>query len=518
MSIRISGLASGIDTDTMVKQLMAAARLPMDKLVQKQQTLEWKRDSYRELNNKILDFKNAAFDMKLQSGYLAKKVSSSLDSVVSVTGSANANEGQYTFEVVKLAKAAGFSTGALGAGDGTATIGEKLALTGTDNKLTIAGAKGTAEITLDEDYTLNEMIANINSKSNETGVKAAYDSTMNRIFFTTTQTGEDSKIDLTLTNSSGTETDLNSIFNMSDTNKSITGEDVTPASANTINIKGLDATIKFNGIQTTYPSNTMTIAGLTFTAKQESTEIATVEVSQDIDSIVDKIKNFVDKYNSLISDVDAKVSEKRDRDYAPLTDAQREEMSEDEIKRWEEKAKAGMLSNDSILSGGMNALRRVLTDTVGGLPSGQLNSLAAIGISNTNIVGSTISGSYADGGKLYIDETKLKAALADNPDEVMALFTTDVTDSANDGIAAKLYDKASNLFQQITDKAGASTSIESNYLLGKENLQIADQITSLTTRLQDLEDRYYKQFTAMETYINQMNSQSNWLAQQFSTS
>ncbi len=148
---------------------------------------------------------------------------------------------------------------------------------------------------------------------------------------------------------------------------------------------------------------------------------------------------------------------------------------------------------------------------------GQLKSLAEIGISNINIKSSTITGSYADRGKLYIDETKLKQALTDNPDEVMALFTTNGATESTDGIATRLYDKASALFNQITEKAGATASVETTYLMGKENIRLTKQLSNLAERLDDLESRYYKQFTAMETYLSQMNSQSGWLSQQFSS-
>ncbi|MBD2868417.1 flagellar filament capping protein FliD [Paenibacillus arenilitoris] len=597
--MRISGLASGLDTDTIIKDLMNAQRIPLDKMTQKKQLLEWKRDDYRTLNNKILEFRNAAFDMKLQSGYLAKKVSSSQENIVSVSGTPNASEGQYSIRVDQLAATAGFNTGNLsGDAGGSKTLDLKLGLTG-NSTLTLTGDKGSANIAIKTTDTIDQLVKAVNDQSNVTGIKATYDSTMDRLFFVSAKTGQASKIDMKIVNDgTATNMDLNAALNMSSRtitggaiatpisadnqtftmkvdgtdynfsvtnattieelvdqmNESLTDTGITASLSNgqlvlensllkpvafsdsnsgavvtnlglqsaltastQINVTGTNAKVLFNGIASEYESNNFSIAGMTFDAKQVSADTVTVGVLQDVDAVVENIKKFVEKYNSLIDEINKETLEKRNRDFQPLTQAQKDEMEEDDIKRWEEKAKSGMLANDQLLSSGVYSLRRILSDTVNGLPVGQLKSLAEIGISNANVSGSTVSGAYSDRGKLYIDETKLKKAITENPDEVMTLFTTDGSTESTDGIATRLYDKAAALFNQITDRAGTATSIESNYELGKESQRISKQMAALTDRLTDLETRYYKQFTAMETFINQMNSQSSWLAQQFSS-
>ncbi|KRE44482.1 flagellar filament capping protein FliD [Paenibacillus sp. Soil522] len=598
--MRVSGLASGMDTDEIIKSLMKAQRIPMDKLSQKKQLLEWKRDDYRTLNNKILEFRNAAFDMKLESSYLAKKVTSSQESIVSVTGSPAANEGQYTLNIEKLAKSASLTSGDLtGAASSTKTIGS-LGLV-SDTQLKITGEKGIKSINIKTGDTIEQLVTAINNESASTGVKVSYDSTMDRLFFNSSKTGETSKINLELVNGEsinnilGVESkdgaqsfasksslvngalvgtsvftvnydNINYDFNVTNTTTvgdlvdqmnndlngaginvylnssgklSVYNRDTTKTvfysddqGSSVVNALGLDAMtvnnsitsvtgsnakVLFNGIETEYDSNTFSIVGMTFNAKQVSATTVDIGVSQDVDTVLDTIKKFVEKYNSLIDEVNKEVIEKRDRDYQPLTDAEREDLDDDEIKKWEERARNGMLANDGIITGGLNSLRRGLSDSVSGLPVGQLKSLAEIGISNINIKSSTITGSYADRGKLYIDETKLKQALTDNPDEVMALFTTNGATESTDGIATRLYDKASALFNQITEKAGATASVETTYLMGKENIRLTKQLSNLADRLDDLESRYYKQFTAMETYLSQMNSQSGWLSQQFSS-
>lgn len=502
--MRVSGLASGMDTDEIIKKLMAANRIPMEKLTQKKQLLEWKRDDYRSLNTKVLDLKNAAFEMKLQSGYKTQKATTSNENAVSVTASTLANAGQYSIKVEELATSASMTSGKLADGTTGATLLGGLGLSGNET-LSVTGNGVTETINVTQGMTLGQLVTEVNSKSNTTGLKATYDATVNRLFFTTDKTGSN-EIKLELSNNNpGAE--------LADILKIGTG--------NTASAAGTDAKVYINGSATadTFATNTFSVAGLSFTVKETTAAAVNVNVTKDVDSVVEKIKKFVEKYNTLIDDVNKELVEKRNRSFLPLTAEQREEMDEDEIKNWEEKAKSGMLKSDSLLTSGLSSLRSALAESVEGLPANQLNSLAAIGISTANVSGASVSGSYLDQGKLYINETKLKEALENKPDEVMALFTTDggiANESKDDGIATRLYDKASALITQITDKAGTLNTLEDKYAIGTETKRLNEDIKRMTSRLQDMEDRYYKQFSAMESYINKMNSQGSWLSQQFS--
>ncbi|ACT04357.1 flagellar filament capping protein FliD [Paenibacillus sp. JDR-2] len=585
-TLRVTGLASGIDYESMIKQIMDAQRVPLDKLNQKKQINQWKQDDYRAINNKVLDFKNAAFDMKLQSAYLTKTASSSNTNVATVTGTATAIEGSYSLQVEQLAKSATLKSGTLTG----ATIGK-------DTTISVNGV----DVEVKSEDTYQDLANKINAQSVKTGVKVAYDSTLKTMFFSSSKTGAAADIDLrgadvgsilglttstTAATTTGTEklasdtslasfagkafslkiggkeykvdlTDkstvgdlvskmndslkntgvslsLNSTGNLvidnPDKSKTIdftTGSDAgvvgalgltgaTPTdTAPSIYTQGQNAKVKFNGVEGEYDSNTFTIAGLSITAKSEGSDVTNIGVTQDVDSVFNKIKTFVDKYNDLISSINSELSEEKYRDYTPLTDAQKKEMTDDQIKQWEEKAKSGMLANDSVLTSSLYSMRQALSSSISGLASGQLKNLSDIGISSSLISGTSVSGSYLDKGKLYIDETKLKQMISEKPDEVMALFTADDKDSkttAGDGVATRLYNQASSIFSQIVDKAGTSTSVKNTYILGKESLEYDKQISALQTRLDDMETRYYNQFTQMETYISQMNSRSSSLA------
>ncbi|MCK9858071.1 flagellar filament capping protein FliD [Paenibacillus sp. ATY16] len=586
-TLRVTGLASGMDYESMIKQIMDAQRVPLDKLNQKKQINQWKQDDYRAINNKVLDFKNAAFDMKLQSAYLTKTASSSNTNVATVTGTGTAIEGSYTLQVEQLAKTATLKSGTLTG----ATIGK-------DTTITVNGV----DVEVKSADTYQDLANKINAQSVKTGVKVAYDSTLKTMFFSSTKTGAAADIDLRgadvtsilglATNGTATTTtgnvklaadtslaslagksisltidgqaapfkfditstttvgDLMSKMNDSLKNTGVsvslnkdgnliidnpvkskaidftTGSDTTVLDAlgltgatgkDTASVyqTGQNAKVKFNGVEGEYDSNTFTIAGLSITAKSEGTDVTNIGVTQDVDSVFNKIKSFVDKYNDLISSINSELSEEKYRDYAPLTDAQKKEMTDDQIKQWEDKAKSGMLANDSVLTSSLYSMRQALSSSISGLASGQLKNLSDIGISSSLISGTSVSGSYLDKGKLYIDETKLKQMISEKPDEVMALFTADDKDSkttAGDGVATRLYNQASAIFSQIVDKAGTSTSVKNTYVLGKESLEYDKQISALQTRLDDMETRYYNQFTQMETYISQMNSRSSSLA------
>ncbi|WP_141506456.1 flagellar filament capping protein FliD [Paenibacillus luteus] len=510
MVMRVSGLASGMETDDLIKQLMSAQRAPMNKLAQKKQLLEWKRDDYRALNNKILEFRNSTTDMRLESSYLSKKVSSSQDASVSASAGASANEGIYSIEVVKLASTASMTSEALNAVRQDITTLKELDNNFKSGKIVITGAKGEKEITVGETTTLASLVADINTVSNATGMKASYDPGTKKMYFTSTQSGKlaDDGIklelkDVVLKDENGTAPSLQSLLKV--------------GSGNVASANGVNAQVRLNGSASIdeFSSNNFTVAGISYNIKQETTAPINITVTKDTDAAFDKIVKFVDKYNSLISEVNKKLNEKKYRDFQPLTADERKDLKEDEIKQWEEKAKSGTLRGENLLLKGLSDLRFAMSSTVSGLPEGQLRNLSDIGISNANVNGKTISGSFADGGMLYIDETKLKKALSEKPEEVLNLFKTDGETSSQDGIATRLYDKASALFAQVTEKAGTANAIEDRYEIGKTTKDINEQITRMTRRLEDLEARYYKQFTAMETVLNKMNSQSAWLSQQF---
>jgi flagellar hook-associated protein 2 len=627
MVTRLNGFSNtGIDIDDTVKKLMTAARIPYDKLGQKKQTLTWQRDEYRALNSNFLDLRNTLGNMKMPSSYAARKATSADETVITAVATVNANPGINTIQINRLATAASATSDALDAHSDTKALG----LTGLTT-LTVGGDKGTTTIELNTTTTIAELVNAVNSKSNSTGVKLSYDNNMDRLFFTSSTTGETSKINLRMKGTDGSGQNLLStvlkmpvtgatpsatindkgqtitgskifastttlvdstatadqtlkitvagtdykftinnkttvgnlidninnsdlgktgvsayldsagklaFFNPDDA-KSLSFADITPDAFNQLtNIgfnggevtssdldysemtsSGGNSEIIFNGVSTGFASNTFSINGISFNAKKEKPGIETnITITQDTDSMFNSIKAFVDKYNTLLTTTSDKLSEQKYRDFTPLTPDQRTAMKEEDVKAWELKAKSGQIRNDTLINSGLQNLRSGLAGSISGLSNGSINSLSEIGVSTTLISGATVSGSYLEPGKLYIDEAKLRKALDEHPDEVMNLFLAkdgSTTSDSGDGIAVRMFDRVTSLMDKITKKAGATGILENSYTLGKSSIDLTTKMTALTRKLDTLETRYYNQFTAMEKYISQMNARSAQLSSAF---
>lgn len=276
-------------------------------------------------------------------------------------------------------------------------------------------------------------------------------------------------------------------------------------SSNTIDIDGMSVTLKG-----------------TFTSDANDPEsVITFDAKADTEKVTTAVKDMIAAFNEIIELSNTEVSTKRNRDYEPLTDEQKAEMTEEQIELWEEKAKAGMLFNDSDL--------RSFTTDIRFLFSGDLNTVSMLeemGITESNV--------YSDHGKLSFDEEKFKAYFEKNPDAVAELFTADpgtvtnadgTTSTTKGGIMTQIYD----VFEKyaattgstkgvFVEKAGAPESplsILNNFLQTSIN-DIDEYISTLQEKLEDETERYYQQFASLEVYIQQMNSQSSWLSQQIS--
>ena len=137
-----------------------------------------------------------------------------------------------------------------------------------------------------------------------------------------------------------------------------------------------------------------------------------------------------------------------------------------------------------------------------------MNQLASIGIKTT--------ANYLEGGKLEIDDTVLKKAIEDNPESVENLFRATGTTSDEQGIIHRLYDTVNGAMDKLKERAGNSFSTTKQFTLGRQLDNVDSQINRFEDRLTQIEDRYWRQFTAMEKAIQRSNSQSMYLMQQFS--
>lgn len=513
--MRIGGLSSGIDTDKTVSDLMKAQRIRVDRLKQKQQQMEWQKDDFHTVNSSLSTLRNTISNMKLQSTYMAKSATSSNETAVTATANPTASAGTYNVTVTQLAQ--GVTKGSQSAlpeesnSDGTIkTLANQFGITGTisftlEGKL-VNGVRQSKAFSIDTStYTINTLTNEINSAS--LGITASYDSSTNRFYLTTTGTGTD-----------------NGIIVTSDPSNFLS--DATGVGSGTLKLliqtgtlyQGQNAQFNFGDTSNlTSQSNTVMVNGINLTLKQGGGATSTITVSSDVNAVYNSIKSFIDQYNTTIGLVNSELAEERYKDYLPLTDAQRETLSDSQELAWEVKAKSGMLKNDDLLTSIVKNIRYASSSKVDGISSvtvgGQSikhNTLASVGI---------ITGLYSEGGKLYLqkDGATLKEAIQNDPDGVMKLFTNTSTVAGEKGIAVRLYDEVNRGINDIINKAGVQSisKLYDNSTLGKNLNSISKQVKEWEERMTKVEDRYWRQFTAMEKAISQMNSQSAWLAKQF---
>ncbi|WP_271811945.1 flagellar filament capping protein FliD [Clostridium beijerinckii] len=228
--------------------------------------------------------------------------------------------------------------------------------------------------------------------------------------------------------------------------------------------------------------------------------------STDVSGLKDKIVKFVDDYNTLLSSINTKIFETRDKDYMPLTDAQKDAMTESQVTAWEKKAQTGLLRKDSDLERIASEMKSAMSTVT----SGSGLSLEKIGISPVK--------NYADkNGMLTVDEDKLTKALEESGGDVRDLFTRAASDTDSGGALTKLRSALYSEFKKSTSllskKAGLSgTSTESDNTLTKniykKKLLIADMNKSFTDR----ENALYKKYSDLETVMQRLNSQQSSLA------
>ncbi|MFZ2462365.1 MAG: flagellar filament capping protein FliD [Caldibacillus thermoamylovorans] len=699
MVMRVTGLASGMNIDEIVENMMKAQSIPLNKIKQQKTLLEWQRDSYREMNTLLLDFRSQLTNMKLSSFYRTRSVASTNEDIVSATVASGTGQASYTIsKISSLAVAESRMTNSsisklssnkvdttkslfsiqdsfanadkilwkqgsvesksivtkegepitLGLADGVKitdvenmtvevngkkytvidgetpksgevmvnkdtgelTFGDTIAANSTvkvnyvtdkkvENKtitkdstqIQLKGAlvseqvklsfkygNGTS-IELSDEYTgidtngnrigkikdVDKVVGEINY---ETGV-ITFNSEFNKYFPAETENSKEKpKLELTITSQQnyfsfgltthtskgkidekfliqGSES-LNSVmskvnnsklgvtmfydsysdkvtmtrketgvYNNSENGKEIEfaeGDFLTQVlgfqngdSGNYVEAK--NATFIINGLETSRQSNTFSMNGVTFTLKKTTDTPVTINVNNDNDKLYENIKNFVDKYNELVEKIEKKLSEPKYKNYLPLTDDEKEKLSETQQEKWENMAKSGILRNDSILSGLVTQMRTAIYSAVNqdDLDSA-MKSLSAIGITTT-----------ADftTAKLEINESKLKAAIEKDPNSIELLFNGTGATDGQKGVIQRLYDKVNATMDQLKERAGNSYSVNNQFTIGRQLDDLDDRIERFEARLADLETRYYSQFTAMEQAIQKANSQAAYLTQFF---
>ena len=278
-----------------------------------------------------------------------------------------------------------------------------------------------------------------------------------------------------------------------------------------VRITGQDSEIVLNGATFTNNTNNYSINGLTIQALNETgTDEVTITTDTDVDGIYDMIKGFLKDYNDLVKSVDVAYNAASSKGYEPLTSDEKDAMSDDEVKKWEEKIKDSLLRKDSTLGSVLDTLKNDmgLSFKVGD----KSYSLSSFGISTLGYFSSpeNETGVYhIDGNK---DDTytsantdKLKSMIASDPDTVITFFSQ----------------LASQLYKDLGSKMTAS-STSSAYTIYNDK-QMNTQYSEYNTKISEAEDKvttwedyYYSKFSAMESALAKMNAQSSSLTGLFS--
>lgn len=641
-SIRLTGMASGLDTDSMVEQLMNVEKQSYYKAQRTQYLTEYKIEKYREVTTKLTDFnskyldslsstnmKSATFFRKFKTSFTSSKTQST-SNAVSITSTSEANAGTHKVTIKQVAQAASV-TGVKSTGTVKLTLpgheGETLSFEqGSKLKLYLDGK--TREIDISGDYESEEAFKNALQDKIKDTFGTGYDGTNGKInvdinngvlSLTTINGASNMNIadpgSLTIINGSnelstsksledlvnsfntplqfghalgdgdGDEADqiafkingkefnfdktatlkdiMNEINNDDEIGvtikfNNITGqfsmttdkvgaderlelEDVSGnlfeslglTDAAATRTEGQDTLAMVDGIEVVRASKTFTVDGITYQANEVTAEGEEITVNLDIDTdkVFEDIKTFVKDYNEIVDYLQKLVDEKYDRSFQPLTDDERSEMTEDEIKKWDEKAKTGLLHNDSTIRSLLNSLRSTFSGTVEGVGT----TFSDIGIK---------TGTYTNGGKIILDDdgaNKLKEAISNKLDDVVALFTQKSSKYGNassrqysfdekttrknqEGLMNRMFDTledyistyrdANNAKGQLIEKAGKiGDTSETTSVLSKQLIQNTKKVQELLDKVNAKYDKYYKQFSALETAMNKLNSQNTYISQ-----
>ncbi len=610
MAIRITGLNSGLDTDSIVQELVSAYRTKTEKYEKAQTKLEWTQDAWKEMNTKIYGFYSKSLsNMRLQGNFTSKKTTTVADSSkAKVVANSSVINGTQTLKINKLATA-GYLTGTkLELEDGkkvsTSTRLSELGLEKGTLKLKVGEEEKSIEVT--KDMTVKEFL----SALKEEGINASFDSEQQRFFLSSSASGTANDFEFVVENEADllqlkklglasaqdmlkltaksdvqeviqyqtmkeagvtgdmeyadylalSETEQEELWKQWETAFEALAEDEQKAAETAAKkklvenfnanqqvtvdadkyddaeyieerlaaleenyFKGLmesqydslkadyavkadasNAEIELNGAVFESDSNEFSINGLEITATGVS-DLMTITTATDVDGIYDMIKDFFGEYNTLVNAMEAAYNADSSKGYEPLTDDERSELSDEEIEKWEKKIKDSLLRRDDTLNSVLSSMSMAMSKTYE--INGKTYSLSSFGIKTAGYFTRAENESYAyhiDGDK--DDETsegnadKLRAAIADDPEAVTEFFTR---------LAKDVYGALDQKMQKTS--LSSSYTVYNDIQLKNEYNEYTETIEKWEEKLKDLEDYYYDKFSAMETALANLQSQTNSL-------
>lgn len=418
----------------------------------------------------------------------------------------------------------------------TTGAGRKLEVTGSQSGLDILSVKSGQSNTIAKGDTIGSVFGDVfdaNGKAtfkiNGKSIEVSNTDTISGFMKKINDSGADVTIQYTeSTNrfvmgrkSSGAGFD----FTVEDSDKGLLskvfgGSSMTDIMASDMYKAGTNAVIEVNGQKTERSTNNFTIDGLNFELLSITDKVETVTTTRDTESIIKGMQTFVDDYNTLIKELNGLLDAKTDyKDYPPLTDAQRKDMSKSEIDAWELKAQTGLLRGDSDISSFLSQMRLALYQK----PEGSKLALFDFGIETNK--------DWKERGKLEINEDTLRKMVNSDPTALQELFTyskTKIVDGVSvpdgpQGIATALKDimkKTANTSSGspgtlVTIAGVAGQATDSENVISREMTKMNDKIKALKVTYEKEKTRYWREFNNMEKVLANLSAQSGWLTQQF---
>ena len=537
MQIRITVLNSGLDTEAIISELVSAYRTKEEKYQKAQTKLSWKQDAWKDLNIKVRSLYDNISNLRFTSAWTMKKTTVSDSTKATVTAAGSCVNGTQTLKIKQLAKGTYITGGEIsntsaGTAPTSATKLSELGYTGSGGDIQVKDSSGNVvkTVSVTGNTTIKDLVSALNGAGD---TKASFDATNKRIFMTSNKTGEQNAFSL-----DGDADILKTVGLSKEGGASI--------------VDAQDSEIELNGAKFTSANNTYTVNGLTIDCLAETgnSEIS-ITTSVDTQSMYDQVKSFLSQYNSLMKEMYSLYNADSAKGYEPLTDSEKDQMTDTEVEKWEEKIKAALLRRDDTLDGIMSTMKNAMStsyyiyngnavtydsdkqyykcngnaiknsDGSYVTSASQLKlwasangakkySLSSFGI-KTEAYATMTANSFQDA--YHIDGDADDSVSKNNSDVLMNMLSSDP-----DTVSSFMKQLTSGLYSAIDTKMKSVKGLSSSYTIyndiemAREYSDYTDTISKWEDKLTDLEDSYYKKFAAMESALASLQSQSSSLS------
>lgn len=562
MAMRVSGINSGLDTDSIVQELVSAYNIKTEKYQKEQTKLSWKQEIWKGLNTKVYSLYNNVGKLRFSSAYSTKKTTSSDTTKATVSASSNAVNGTQKLHVLATAQSGYLTGGKLSLreevtdADGTTKLQDVKGAVKAETKLSELGFTGdeaslninttdedgnavTKTVSLTKDSTIQDVV----NALKDNGLNASFDANNGRIFVSSKNTGKAADFSLSSATTKLVEKKDADGNVIKDSNGKPEMESVTLSgeeqvaskkligllgldtdSSNTYGnkaakIDGRDAVIALNGVKYTNTTNDFAINGLNISvngvtddvADPDSTDLSSlndstaisINTTTDSQGIYDTVKDFLTEYNNIINEITKLYNADSAGSYEPLTDDEKDKMSDTEIEKWETKIKDSLLRRDSSLSSVMNTMMTSMSQPIE--INGKSYSLSSFGIQTLGYLNTAENEQNA----YHIDGDEDDENTSGNQDKLMAAITSDP-----DTVIEFMKQLSTNLYKSIDDQM-QSNDLRSRYKIyndkemDKQYRNLTKTIKEWESKVSDKEDYYYKQFSNMETALAKLQSQTS---------